>query len=155
MNIDRLSNEVSALSNKLLQITSASKIDKKYYEMVENVDLIKEISTYKNEHLNFKKQYFKLLNRYENCKVEDCKSCNMGRWILLCEDKNEIFVKDERWKVLKENHQKLHEKMQEYMTQNSKRVENKILKNSAIEIEDITIKIFDNLNDILYLSSKL
>src|SRR5574344_1849720 len=154
INIDRLSNEVSDLSNKLLQITSASKIDEKYYDMVENVDLIKELSIYKNEHLNFKKRYFKLLNRYENCKVGDCKSCNMGKWIISCESKNEIFTKDEKWYILKNHHENLHEKMQEYITQNSNKSENKVLKNSANEIEEITIKIFDSLNDILYLDSK-
>ena len=154
INIDRLSNEVSDLSNKLLQITSASKIDEKYYDMVENVDLIKELSIYKNEHLNFKKRYFKLLNRYENCKVDDCKSCNMGKWIISCEIKNEIFTKDEKWHILKNHHENLHEKMQEYITQNSNKSENKVLKNTANQIEEITIKIFDSLNDILYLDSK-
>ncbi|MCT7493353.1 methyl-accepting chemotaxis protein [Aliarcobacter cryaerophilus] len=153
INIDRLSNEVSDLSNKLLQITSASKIDEKYYDMVENVDLIKELSIYKNEHLNFKKRYFKLLNRYENCKVDDCKSCNMGKWIISCESKNEIFTKDEKWHILKNHHENLHEKMQEYITQNSNKSENKVLKNTANQIEEITIKIFDSLNDILYLDS--
>ncbi|MGJ0330006.1 methyl-accepting chemotaxis protein [Aliarcobacter cryaerophilus] len=154
INIDRLSNEVSDLSNKLLQITSASKIDEKYYDMVENVDLIKELSIYKNEHLNFKKRYFKLLNRYENCKVDDCKSCNMGKWIISCESQNEIFTKDEKWHILKNHHENLHEKMQEYITQNSNKSENKVLKNTANQIEEITIKIFDSLNDILYLNSK-
>ena len=153
INIDRLSNEVSDLSNKLLQITSASKIDEKYYDMVENVDLIKELSIYKNEHLNFKKRYFKLLNRYENCKVDDCKSCNMGKWIISCESQNEIFTKDEKWHILKNHHENLHEKMQEYITQNSNKSENKVLKNTANQIEEITIKIFDSLNDILYLDS--
>ena len=153
LNIDRLSNEVSDLSNKLLQITSASKIDEKYYDMVENVDLIKELSVYKNEHLNFKKRYFKLLNKYENCKVDDCKSCNMGKWIISCESKNEIFTKDEKWNILKNHHENLHEKMQEYITQNSNKSENKILKNTANQIEEITIEIFDSLNDILYLDS--
>ena len=153
LNIDRLSNEVSDLSNKLLQITSSSKIDEKYYDMVENVDLIKELAIYKNEHLNFKKRYFKLLNRYENCKVDDCKSCNMGKWIISCESKNEIFTKDEKWNILKNHHENLHEKMQEYITQNSNKSENKVLKNTANQIEEITIKIFDDLNDILYLDS--
>ncbi len=153
LNIDRLSNEVSDLSNKLLQITSASKIDEKYYDMVENVDLIKELSVYKNEHLNFKKRYFKLLNKYENCKVDDCKSCNMGKWIISCESKNEIFTKDEKWNILKNHHENLHEKMQEYITQNSNKSENKVLKNTANQIEEITIEIFDSLNDILYLDS--
>ncbi|MFY9094191.1 methyl-accepting chemotaxis protein, partial [Aliarcobacter butzleri] len=66
LNIDNLSNEVSKLSNKLLQITSQSKIDDKYYEMVENINLIKELSTYKNDHINFKKRYYKTLNNFTN-----------------------------------------------------------------------------------------
>ena len=121
--------------------------------MVENVDLIKELSIYKNEHLNFKKRYFKLLNRYENCKVDDCKSCNMGKWIISCESKNEFFTKDEKWNILKNHHENLHEKMQEYIRQNSNKSENKVLKNTANQIEEITIEIFDSLNDILYLDS--
>ena len=104
--------------------------------------------------MNFKKRYFKLLNRYENCKVDDCKSCNMGKWIISCESKNEIFTKDEKWHILKNHHENLHEKMQEYITQNSNKIENKFLKNTANQIEEITIKIFDSLNDILYLNSK-
>ena len=39
-NIDVLSNEVSKLSHKLLQITAHAKIDKKYYQMVNNIDFI-------------------------------------------------------------------------------------------------------------------
>ena len=41
-----------------------------------------------------------------------------------------------------------------YITQNSNKSENKVLKNTANQIEEITIKIFDSLNDILYLDSK-
>ena len=43
--------------------------------------------------------------------------------------------------------------MQEYITQNSNKSENKVLKNTANQIEEITIEIFDSLNDILYLDS--
>ena len=50
-NIDILSKEVSKLSSRLLDITSQSKIDKKYYEMVEDINLLKEVSKYKNDHI--------------------------------------------------------------------------------------------------------
>ena len=41
--------------------------------MVENISLMKEISKYKNDHINFKKNYFKNLDSFESCKVIDCK----------------------------------------------------------------------------------
>ncbi|MFW2526171.1 methyl-accepting chemotaxis protein, partial [Aliarcobacter butzleri] len=154
LNIDNLSNEVSKLSNKLLQITSQSKIDDKYYEMVENIDLIKELSTYKNDHINFKKRYYKTLNNFTNSTIDDCKSCNVGKWMISCENNNEIFVKNEKWKVLKQTHKDVHQKMQEYITQNANKIENKILRQIASQIEDATMKFFDSLNDILYLESK-
>ncbi|MDN5055650.1 methyl-accepting chemotaxis protein, partial [Aliarcobacter butzleri] len=154
LNIDNLSNEVSKLSNKLLQITSQSKIDDKYYEMVENINLIKELSTYKNDHINFKKRYYKTLNNFTNSIIDDCKSCNVGKWMISCENNNEIFVKNENWKVLKQTHKDVHQKMQEYITQNANKIENKILRQIASQIEDATMKFFDSLNDILYLESK-
>ncbi|WP_152056357.1 methyl-accepting chemotaxis protein, partial [Aliarcobacter butzleri] len=154
LNIDNLSNEVSKLSNKLLQITSQSKIDDKYYEMVENINLIKELSTYKNDHINFKKRYYKTLNNFSNSIIDDCKSCNVGKWMISCENNNEIFVKNEKWKVLKQTHKDVHQKMQEYITQNANKIENKILRQIASQIEDATMKFFDSLNDILYLESK-
>ncbi|MCT7588814.1 methyl-accepting chemotaxis protein [Aliarcobacter butzleri] len=154
LNIDNLSNEVSKLSNKLLQITSQSKIDDKYYEMVENINLIKELSTYKNDHINFKKRYYKTLNNFSDSIIDDCKSCNVGKWMISCENNNEIFVKDENWKVLKQTHKDVHQKMQEYITQNANKIENKVLRQIASQIEDATMKFFDSLNDILYLESK-
>ncbi|MFW2555722.1 methyl-accepting chemotaxis protein [Aliarcobacter butzleri] len=154
LNIDNLSNEVSKLSNKLLQITSQSKINDKYYEMVENINLIKELSTYKNDHINFKKRYYKTLNNFTNIVIDNSESCNVGKWMISCENNNEIFVKNENWKVLKQTHKDVHQKMQEYITQNANKIENKILRQIASQIEDATMKFFDSLNDILYLESK-
>ncbi|MFY4790230.1 methyl-accepting chemotaxis protein [Aliarcobacter butzleri] len=154
LNIDNLSNEVSKLSNKLLQITSQSKIDDKYYEMVENINLIKELSTYKNDLINFKKRYYKTLNNFTNIVIDNSESCNVVKWMISCENNNEIFVKNENWKVLKQTHKDVHQKMQEYITQNANKIENKILRQIASQIEDATMKFFDSLNNILYLESK-
>ncbi|RBQ30820.1 chemotaxis protein [Arcobacter sp. FW59] len=153
-NIDKLSNEVSLLSDKLLQITSQSKIEDKYYEMVENVELIKEISRYKNDHINFKKRYFKTLDKFEDCMIDNCRMCNLGKWIVSCESKKETFVKDEKWQNLKTNHENMHNKIQEYISQNASRVENQVLRKIANQVEENTIKVFDSLNDILYLESR-
>jgi methyl-accepting chemotaxis protein len=153
-NIDILSKEVSKLSSRLLQITAQAKIDKKYYEMVENIDLMKEVSKYKNDHINLKKKYFSTLDNFESCTVVDCKSCNMGKWIVVCENENRDFTKTNEWKILKQNHEDVHQKVQVYMDNNAKKVENKILREISAQIEDSTINVFDSLNDILYIDSK-
>jgi methyl-accepting chemotaxis protein len=154
-NIDILSNEVSKLSSKLLQITSQSKIDKKYYEMVENIDLIKEVSKYKNDHINFKKKYYLELNSFENHQVVDCKSCDMGKWILSCENDNRDFIKAQQWSTLKINHEEVHQNVQKYLLENSLKIENKLLRKTASKIEESTLRVFDSLNEILYVDSKI
>ena len=152
-NIDNLSNQVSNLSTKLLDITHQSKIDEKYYHMVENISLMKEISKYKNDHINFKKNYFKNLDSFESCKVIDCKSCNMGKWIDSCEKEEKGFVKTSEWNMLKQNHHNVHHKMQQYINESASKLDNQILRKTASEIEESTIKVFDSLNDILYVDS--
>ena len=153
-NIDILSNEVSKLSSRLLQITAQAKIDNKFYEMVENIDLMKEVSKYKNDHIDFKKKYFATLDSFESCTVVDCKSCNMGKWIVSCEEENLNFTKLKEWSKLKQNHEYIHQKVQIYIDNNAKKSENKILREISAQIEDMTSNLFDSLNDILYIESK-
>ena len=153
-NIDLLSNEVSKLSSRLLQITAQAKIDNKYYEMVENIDLMREVSKYKNDHINFKKKYFATLDSFESCTVVDCKSCNMGKWIITCENEKRNFTNAKEWSILKSNHELVHNKVQQYILENSQKMQNKILRQTASDIEDATLKVFDSLNEILYVESK-
>ena len=154
-NIDSLSKEVSKLSSRLLDITSQSKINKKYYEMVENITLLKEISKYKNDHINFKKNHYEKLDKFEVCTVVDCKSCNMGKWIIKCETEQKEFTKVKEWSLLKQNHEIVHNKVQQYINENAIKTANQILRKTASEIEEYTSKVFDSLNDILYVESTL
>ena len=152
--IDSLSLEVSKLSTRFIQITSQSKIEEKYFDMVENIDLIKEVSKYKNDHINFKRKYYETLDNFENCHVVDCKSCNMGKWIITCENEKRNFANAKEWSILKLNHELVHNKVQQYVLENSQKMQNKILRQTANDIEDATLKVFDSLNDILYVESK-
>ncbi|WP_368029723.1 methyl-accepting chemotaxis protein [Arcobacter sp. s6] len=153
-NIDVLSNEVSKLSSKLLQITTQSKIDEKYYEMVENIDLIKEVSKYKNDHIDFKKNSYLNLNSFENQEVTSDKSCDMGKWISFCEKENRSFTKIVQWNNLKINHEKVHKNVQKYLLENSLKKENSVLRQIAAQIEESTTMVFESLNEILYEDSK-
>lgn len=96
--------------------------------------------------------FFKWYN-YEDCKVDNCKTCNLGRWISICEDKNTHFTGNIKWEELKQNHQDVHDRIQEYVTKNANRIENQHLRQIANEIENSTVKVFDSLNDILFLES--
>ena len=43
--------------------------------------------------------------------------------------------------------------MQQYINESSSKLDNQILRKTASEIEESTIKVFDSLNDILYVDS--
>jgi len=153
--IDELSKEVASLSVRLLDITSAADIDDLYYDMVEDIHLRREVSKYKNDHINFKKKYYESLDSFESCTVTDCKSCNMGKWILSCESTNREFIKTKQWKALKVNHERVHEKVQQYVLENSQKADNKILRQTAKDIEESTSLVFDSLNSVLEVNTKL
>jgi len=153
--IDELSKEVANLSVRLLDITSSANIDKLYYSMVEDVQLQREVSKYKNEHINFKKKYYESLDSFKSSNIDDCKSCNMGKWIMLSESENRIFVKTKQWETLKHTHKNVHDKIQQYVIENSQKADNKILRQTAKSIEEATIDVFDSLNGVLAVNSKL
>ena len=152
--IDVLSKEVSKLSSRLLEITSLSQIEPRYYDMVENINLMQEVAKFKRDHIDFKRNNFKNVDSFEDCTVVNCKSCNLGKWVIACETENRGFTNSNEWVKLKENHENVHNKVQEYITENAKKTENTVLRKIASEIEESTTKIFDNLNDILYIENK-
>jgi methyl-accepting chemotaxis protein len=154
-NIDQLSKEVALLSNRLLGITQKAQINDKYYYMVDDVDLIQEISKYKNDHIKFKKKSFSNLSSFEHHEVTDYKSCDLGEWIISCEREQKDFTKSTEWATLKQRHQIIHGKVQEFMGLNANRASNKELKELAKEIEYMTGKIFSSLNDIAVVNTRL
>ena len=154
-NIDNLSKQVANLSTRLLGITSQAQIDDKYYDMVDDINLIQEVSKYKNDHINFKRKFFDDLDKFETCTVTDCKSCNLGKWVLTCETEQRDFVHSNEWKILKKKHELVHSKVQDYINLNALRSDNKSLKKAAAQIEDATTEVFNSLNDILKLNTQL
>jgi methyl-accepting chemotaxis protein len=151
--IDLLSQEVSKLSNRLLGITKQANINDKYYDMVDDIQMISDVSKYKNNHINFKRRYFKDLDSYSSINVVDCKSCNLGKWIVDSENMQKEFVFSNEWKKLKNYHESLHSEVQNYIDLNHKKVDNKQLKNSASLIEKHTEEIFQSLNEILHVNT--
>ena len=153
--IDGLSSEVSTLSSRLLSITSRASMDERIKSQVDDIDLVHTVSKYKNDHINFKDANFAKLDTFESWTVVDCNSCNMGKWINECDSKNELFTQTAQWQNLKEVHQNVHDKVQEYVHKNAKKANNQELKLVANGIENGTIEVFKGLDDILEINGKL
>ncbi|MGM0520162.1 MAG: methyl-accepting chemotaxis protein [Campylobacterota bacterium] len=153
--IGNLSNEVASLSSRLLGITSKATINEKYYDMVDDIDLIQDISRYKNNNINFKKEYYKDLNKFEYIDVKGSLQTELGEWIQQCENENRLFTNSNEWKKLKQRKQKFHKLMQELIRLNASKASNDELKDKAKDIEDITGSLFSSLNDVAVVNTKL
>ena len=147
--IDTLSNEVKELSNRLIHITSSAKFDDKVLKQVCDVNLVHEIAKYKNDHINFKDTNFAKLDSFSKWEVTDCKSCNLGKWIISCENENRNFVNSSTWSALKVAHEQVHGNVQEYIYMNADRVPTVNLNKKADDIEESTHQVFERLDDIL------
>ncbi|XOB63743.1 methyl-accepting chemotaxis protein [Campylobacterota bacterium DY0563] len=154
-NIDNLSREVEELSSRLLGITQKAQINEKYYFMVDDVDLIQNISKYKNDHINFKKKHFSFLNEFRDVDVTKFTNCNLGKWIIDTENSQKEFTNSSEWNILKEKHESVHNAVQKFMDLNAKKVNNNELKEKAKYIEELTSEIFNCLNDIAVVNTKL
>ena len=154
-NIGNLSNEVANLSSRLIGITAKAKITEKYYDMVDDIDLIQQISRFKNNNIKLKKEYFGNLDSYNIVEVVKNEDTELGRWIIDCERDNRVFVNSNEWKKLKERKSKFHELMQKFMDSNARKANNYELSILAKDIELLTGDLFSSLNDIAVVNTKL
>ena len=146
--INNMATNVTVLSNKLMQVTSAATFNSDVKEQVCDIDLVGEISKYKNDHINFKKKNFATLDTFKAHKVVDCHSCNLGKWIDEQERIGANFVSSSSWNELKKVHEHVHNGVQEYINKNAQKVSNEELKKVAILIENDTSKVFSELDNI-------
>ena len=149
LQIDKLSSQVSSLSTRLINITSKANLATHVHEQVFDIELSQVVAKYKNDHINFKDENFSKLDSLKKWDVEDCQSCGLGSWITQCENSNEIFVNSKQWNELKTTHSSLHNDIQEYVIKNSNKESNEVLQDSANIIEEHTIQLFKNLDNIL------
>ena len=79
--------EVSKLSSRLLEITSLSQIEPRYYEWLKTLTWCKKLLNLKRPYW-FQRNNFKNVDSFEDCTVVNCKSCNLGKWVIACETEN-------------------------------------------------------------------
>ena len=152
--IDTLSNQVTQLSKRLMQITSTAKIDDNVLKQVCDVNLVTEVAKYKNDHIKFKDINFAKLDSFEKWDVTGCNQCNLGKWIIMCETENRDYIGTQEWKHLKDVHEKVHAGVQNYVYMNAENADANKLEEVADDIEEATHNVFGILDNILSLHCK-
>ena len=153
--IDSLSSGVSDLSTRLINITSRAILSDNIHEKVGDIELTQLISTFKNDHINFKDEHFAKLDSKTKWEVAKCHTCSLGDWIQTSESSKAVFVDSLEWKVLKEHHTSLHDNLNDYVHHNSQSSDNNILQTCANIIEKNTLDMFKSLDDILLVNAKV
>lgn len=82
-------------------------------------------------------------------------NCNLGKWIVNTQESNKEFINSSEWKILKEKHEAVHDAVQKFMDLNAKKANNNELKEKAKYIEELTSEIFNCLNDIAVVNTKI
>ncbi len=149
-NINRLSEEVRALSDRLINIANKADYDRSKSNQTDDVDMVFQIAKLKNDHIVFKNNNFSKLaaKGVTSWRVTNENECNLGKWINEQELKGVHFTKTEIWKELKEYHEKVHGGVQKYIDQNSEYSECKMLEETSHDLEVSMSKVFHLLDEI-------
>lgn len=153
-NIAQLSVEISQLSKKLAHTAAQSNYNIKAKDQVCDIDLVYTTAKLKNGVIKFKNHHFKALFEYKNSVIDSFEKTALGQWIQEQEDDGKKFVHFEIWKELKRLNQNYTQCIQEYITQSANKTNNKELIVISTAIENLTIDIFDTLNELKVLNCK-
>ena len=153
-NIAQLSFEISQLSKKLAHTASQSNYNIKAKDQVCDIDLVYATAKLKNGIIKFKNHHFKALSSYKNSTIDSHEKTFLGEWIQTQESSNKPFVHFEMWQQLKQFNQEYTQNIQKYITLSAKKVNNDELIQISTQIEQLTISIFDTLNELKVLNCK-
>ena len=148
--ISELANEVTKLSENLLKIADRAKFKEASKEEIEDIDLVFKISKLKNDHIRFKLTNFEKIGKTKVVwTVSKPTECDLGKWLVEEENLGKAFTKTENWKVLKSNHDVVHNSVQEYINEDCKDISNKDILNTLSQtLDDSTAKVFKCLDQI-------
>ena len=148
--ISELANEVTKLSENLLKIADRAKFKEASKEEIEDIDLVFKISKLKNDHIRLKLTNFEKIGKTKVVwTVSKPTECDLGKWLVEEENLGKLFTKTENWKVLKSNHDVVHNSVQEYINEDCKDISNKDILNTLSQtLDDSTAKVFKCLDQI-------
>jgi len=145
-NINQLAQEVSVLSNNLINTAKSATFREEARTQVCDVDMVYKLNSLKLELLKFKTNSFKSLHKRDTFKVTTKDECNLAKWIKAQENNNESFTKTQNWEDLKKAHNTVHQGVQEYVQRNADNDSNEKLLEVGNKIEEATQKVFVSLN---------
>ncbi|NVJ52268.1 MAG: cache domain-containing protein [Campylobacteraceae bacterium] len=147
--ISNLANEVAGLSTNMLEIADRANFNKDKKNEICDVNLVFEIAKLKNDHIKFKNENFaKVGSSNSSWTVKTCKECDFGKWIVDQENAGKDFTRTSTWPSLKEQHQNVHQAVQEYVDENAKNASNEKLEAISKKLEDSTQSLFDMMDNI-------
>ncbi len=154
--INRLSNEVRALSERLINVANKAEYDRSKNNQTCDVDMVFQIAKLKNDHIVFKNNNFSKLvaKGVPSWKVTNENECNLGAWINEQELKGAHFTKTQIWTELKIAHEEVHSGVQKYIDQNADYNECKILEDTSLSLEVSMSKVFHLLDEIKIINCK-
>jgi len=147
--LEKLSEEIEKLSNNLTVVMGDVTFDKEAKRQVCDPSMTNTISSYKSQYIEFKERQFDKLDSYNSFTIPTSKESKMGQWIQEQENKNTDFTTTPQWNKLVSMHNKIHDDVQHYINQNAAHSSNDELAAIAKQIENTTLQIFDDLNNVL------
>jgi methyl-accepting chemotaxis protein len=141
-NINNMAKEIQSLSSKLLETANHAKFDPKALEQVCDMDLTMFLNRLKLNHVNFKNTNCVKLGSKTNWTVTKETECELGKWIIQSEQKNEAFTKTQNWTHLKEVHLNVHKGMQDIIIENANGSNNEVLANQAHALDESISEVF-------------
>jgi chromosome segregation ATPase len=147
--LETIATQIEKLTQNLTSVIQGVTFNQKAKTQVCDPIMTSLVSSYKTDHISFKAKQFEKLDSFTNFKVTNHHQCKMGKWIDDSEKQNKDYTKNQAWTKLKEVHKKVHGGIQTYVDKNAAKVSNEELANIAKLIEEETVQVFDDFNDVL------
>ena len=148
--ISGLANEVSKLSDTLLQIADRAKFKISTKEEIQDIDLVFNISKLKNDHIKFKMVNFEKVGTTKTAwTVTKPTECALGKWLIEQENIGKSFTKTDNWSQLKVHHNLVHSSVQDYINEDCKADPDKnLLSNFSSTLDSATSNVFKSLDQL-------
>jgi len=137
---------LSELADKLTSIVERTQFDTSKTNQVCDVNMVFDTTKLKYDHITFKEKNFKELGNGKTSKITSATDCDLGKWMKSHE--NESFAQHSDWQQLKENHDAVHNGVQNYIELDAKDKTNPQLHKIAQDIENSTTSVFKYIDKI-------
>ena len=145
-NISSMSNDIKLLSDRLVTAASKASFLQETRTQVCDIDLIYEIANLKVALFDYKDDVYSRLADKTDVVVREFSELN--QWMDKHERVGTNFIKTSNWSILKQVQQKIHICAQNYINQNTKQIQNSVLKQLSQDIENTSLDLFDSLDMI-------